>query len=100
MKILVINGDCIQTNTSANLCHLAYLRGLVDAGHEVTLLSADGEGYQLDPAMVIPDQIKSYTYRGMSIYERLSLKKKKKSATSMHMFSTVLYIPSKCHVES
>ena len=80
MKILVINGDCIQTNTSANLCHLAYLRGLVDAGHEVTLLSADGEGYQLDPAMVIPDQIKSYTYRGMSIYERLSLEKKKKSA--------------------
>ena len=71
MKILVINGDCIQTNTSANLCHLAYLRGLVDAGHEVTLLSADGEGYKLDPAMVIPEQIKSYTYRGMSIYERL-----------------------------
>lgn len=80
MKILVINGDCIQTNTSANLCHLAYLRGLVDAGHEVTLLSADGEGYRLDPAMVIPEQIKCYTYRGMSIYERLSLKKKKKSA--------------------
>ena len=48
MGILVINGDCIQTNTSANLCHLAYIRGLVDSGHNVTLLSADGKDYQLD----------------------------------------------------
>ena len=37
MKILVINGDCITTNSSANLCHLAYIKGLVDSGYEVTL---------------------------------------------------------------
>lgn len=76
MKILVINGDCIQVNSSANLCHLAYLRGLVDAGHEITLLSADGKDYDLDPSMVIPEGIKQYTYYGMSMYEKLSLKKK------------------------
>lgn len=57
MKILVINGECIQTNTSANLCHLAYIRGLLQAGHEVTLLSADGRDYTLDPAMQIPSQV-------------------------------------------
>lgn len=76
MKILVINGDCIQTNSSANLCHLAYIRGLVDAGHEVTLLSADGRDYTLDESMVIPEQVEQHTYYGVSLYEKLSLKKR------------------------
>lgn len=75
MKILVINGDCITRNSSANLCHLAYIRGLVDTGHSVTLLSADAEGYETDSSMVIPEEVESYTYFGMSLYEKLSLKK-------------------------
>lgn len=81
MKILVINGDCIQTNSSANLCHLAYIRGLLEAGHKVTLLSADGRDYQLDPAMEIPEQVVHHTIYGISIYEKLSLRKKASSAT-------------------
>ena len=66
MKILVINGDCIQTNTSANLCHIAYINGLVESGHEVTLLIADGRDYQLDSSIVIPESVKGYTYYGVS----------------------------------
>ena len=81
MKILVINGDCIQTNSSANLCHLAYLRGLLAAGHQVTLLSADGRDYTIDPAMEIPEQVKQYTIYGVSIYEKLSLKKRRNENT-------------------
>ena len=80
MKILVINGECIQTNTSANLCHLAYIRGLLSAGHDVTLLSADGRDYALDPSMVIPPEVKQYTYYGVSLYEKLSLRKRAESA--------------------
>lgn len=76
MKILVINGDCIQTNTSANLCHLAYIRGLLSAGHDVTLLSADSRDYTLDPSMVIPPEVEQRTYYGVSLYEKLSLRKK------------------------
>ena len=75
MKILVINGDCLQINSSANLCHLAYIRGLVDAGHQVDVLSADGRGYCLDPSMQLPDNAHNYTYPGMSWYERLSMRK-------------------------
>ena len=78
MKILVINGDCIQTNTSANLCHLAYICGLLDAGHEVSLLSADGRDYKTDPAMVIPADVKHYTIYGTSFYEKISLKKRER----------------------
>lgn len=85
MKILVINGDCIQTNSSANLCHLAYIRGLIESGHEVTLLSADGRDYKTDPSMVIPDEVKQYTYYGVSFYEKLSLKKKAQSPVDPQM---------------
>lgn len=77
MKVLVVNGDCIQVNSSANLCHLAYIRGLVDAGHDVSLLSADGKVYQKDPNMRIPTSVRRYSYYGMSLYERLSLKRRK-----------------------
>lgn len=76
MKVLVINGDCIQTNSSANLCHLAYIRGLVDLGYDVTLVSADGRDYNIDTSMEIPKEVKSYTYYAVSFYEKLSLNKK------------------------
>lgn len=75
MKILVINGDCIQRNSSANLCHLAYIKGLVDAGYDVSLLSAEGRDYTLDSDMKIPPEVKQYTYCGMTFYEKISQKK-------------------------
>ena len=90
MKILVINGDCITFNSSANLCHLAYIKGLVDSGHDVTLLSSDGKNYEHDKSMVIPAQVKCYSYDGMSLYEKLSNIKKKKglSTRGITSFST------------
>ena len=75
MKVLVINGDCLQVNTSANLCHLAYIRGLVDAGHQVDVLCADGRDYRLDPSMQLPESVRCYTYYGVSLYEKMSLRK-------------------------
>ena len=77
MKILVINADCLQVNSSANLCHLAYINGLVELGYDVDVLSADGRDYCLDPNMKIPSAANSYTYYGVSLYEKLSLLKKK-----------------------
>ena len=76
MKILVIIGDCILTNSSANLCHAAYIQGLVNAGHSVTLLSADGRDYTLDQSVVIPPEVVQYTYYCVSLYEKLSLRKR------------------------
>ena len=75
MKILVINGAYIQMNSSANLCHLAYIRGLVDAGHQVTLLSADGRDYPSDTSLQIPETVEQHTYYGVSLYEKLSMRK-------------------------
>ena len=74
MRILVINGDCLTTNSSANLCHLSYIKGMLEAGHEVDLISANEKGKKVDASMVIPDGANSYTYNGVSLYERLSHK--------------------------
>ena len=75
MKVLVINGDCLSVNSSANLCHLAYIKGLIDLGYEVSVLSADGRDYKIDQSMVIPSEVKSYLYYGVSFYEKLSMRK-------------------------
>ncbi|MBE5798417.1 MAG: glycosyltransferase family 4 protein [Clostridiales bacterium] len=77
MRILVINADCLSVNSSANLCHLAYIQGLVDLGCKVDVLSADGRDYQLDHTMTLPQGVKSFTYYGVSLYEKASLWKKR-----------------------
>lgn len=101
MKILVINGDCITFNTSANLCHLAYLKGLVDAGHEVTLLSSDGEDYNHDESMKVPKKVIHYTYNGMSLYEKLSnVKKRNNSSDSVTTVNEPQNTSSKISVAS
>ena len=74
MKILVINADCIFVNTSANLCHLAYLSGLSKAGHQVELLCADSYFRRIDKNMVLPKNVQCITYSGISLYERASVK--------------------------
>ena len=79
MKVLVINADCVCTNSSANLCHLAYIKGLLQAGHEVSLLSASANGRLTDPTMHIPEEVTSYTYDGLSLYGRLSRAKQAKA---------------------
>lgn len=75
MKVLVIVGDCLTVNSSANLCHLAYISGLIDCDYQVTLVSANGEDYSHDNSMAIPNGTKSYFYNGVTLYERLSKKK-------------------------
>ena len=77
MKVLVINGDCVTRNSSANLCHMAYIRGLVNLGYEVTLLSADPKEYDVDKSMIIPSSVKCIYYYGTTIYEKMSIGKSK-----------------------
>ena len=72
MNVLVINGYCLSVNSSANLCHLAYLQGLVDAGAHVSSLSIDPADYPADLSMKIPNEIDCHYIQAISLYERLS----------------------------
>ena len=82
MRILVVNSDCIFTNTSANLCHQAYIHGLCDAGHQVEVLCSDSQFRQLDPSMKLPQEVQLHTYPGLSLYEKLSIRKYQKTVSA------------------
>lgn len=83
MKILVVNADCVFVNTSANLCHLAYLKGLSEAGYHVELLCADSKYRHVDPNMVLPENVQCRTYPGISLYERMSIRTGHKPADNV-----------------
>lgn len=74
MNVLVINADCVFVNTSANLCHLAYLKGLEEAGHQIDLLCASSEDRRVDSNMTLPKNVQCKTYPGISLYERMSIR--------------------------
>ncbi len=76
-SVLVINCDCILVNSSANLCHLAYLKGLVEADCSVTLLSKSKSGYRVDPDLSYPSGVNCILFSGMTLYEKLSAIKRR-----------------------
>lgn len=78
-KVLVVIGDCIETNTSANICHLAYIKGFLQLGYQVTLISSDNSFYTKDISLAIPKEVKHVKIDGMSIYEKISIKLKSKN---------------------
>lgn len=87
MRILVVIGDCIKTNSSANLCHISYLNGLAELGHEISLLSCDEKDYIIDNSFSIPNGIKNYKISAISFYQKLSIKKQDSTNTKLAVSS-------------
>lgn len=80
MRILVVIGDCLSINSSANLCHLAYLRALAARGYEIDLLCADGKNAKTDGSLTIPEKIHVHLYP-QSLYEQLAGLKRRETAS-------------------
>ena len=74
MKILVVVGYCLQVNSSANLCHISYINGLLDGGHTVDLLTVSNKNQNVDIGICMPKVHKLYEYN-VSLYEQLGAKK-------------------------
>ena len=70
MKILVVAGYCLRVNSSANLCHLAYINGLLDCGYEVDLLTVSEKNQIMDPGIALPPVRKRFEYDA-SWYEQM-----------------------------
>lgn len=79
MKILVVAGYCLRVNSSANLCHLSYINGLLDCGHEVDLLTVSEKDMPIDQSIVIPPLHRTIAFDA-SFYERLGGRKRIHSA--------------------
>ena len=91
MKILVIAANCLKVNSSANLCHISYINGLIDGGHEVDLLTVNDKGAIIDKNIKIPDVHKIYEYDG-SIYDRFH--KRKNNNVSLNTVNNEINIKS------
>lgn len=74
MNVLFIIGNCLKVNSSANLCHIAYINGFIDLGHNVELLTASDKNLNIDKSMKIPNVQNIYEYP-VSLYEQLGNKK-------------------------
>lgn len=92
MRILVVVGECLRENSSANLCHLKYIDGLVKSCYDVDLLTVSSEGLNIDKSMPIPAVSRIIEYRD-SLYKRSGEQKKTKSVLSSKFIEPVL--PSK-----
>ena len=57
MKILFVVESCLRINTSANLCHLAYIRGAVEAGYDVDVISITDQDNAIDKSINLPDGV-------------------------------------------
>ena len=79
MNILVVAGHCLRVNSSANLCHLSYINGLLDCGHQVDLLTVSEKDQVIDQSIVIPP-LHQITEFDAAIYERLGGRKQMRAA--------------------
>lgn len=84
MKIMVITGSCLKTNSSANLCHISYINGMLKLGHSVDLLSFSEEGQVIDKGITMPKVSNHYVYDGLSLYEKLAVKNTNNKTAESH----------------
>ena len=73
MKVLVVVGSDLKVNTSANLCHKAYIQGLLENGHHVDILTV---GCENDNDMIgfDNDKVNIFRYPMESLYEKIGKK--------------------------
>lgn len=72
MKILFTVGSCLEINNSANFCHIAYIRGAVEAGHDVDVISMSSKGCLTDDTIALPEVSNMYVYDAPAINESSS----------------------------
>lgn len=87
MKALVVVASCLKKNSSANLCHIAYIQGLIDNGYDVDVLSVSEQDFDIDTAIELPD-CRNFTYR-TSLYTKLSRKKATTGAMTKEQVATI-----------
>lgn len=73
MRVLVVVGSNLKMNTSANLCHKAYIQGLLENGYHVDILTV---GYENDNDLLGFDKerIDIFRYPMESLYEKIGEK--------------------------
>ena len=80
MRILIIVGGYLRENSSANLCHRAYIQGFLDNGCDVTVISASDNDCPIDRSIELPVGAKYITFEGSRITKYAKNKSKQPSS--------------------
>ncbi len=81
MRILVVAGSCLRVNSSANLCHISYINGLLEAGHQVDLISVSEKDQNIDESIILPPVSRVFQYDA-SMYSRFGARRNHIAKTS------------------
>ena len=77
MKILFVVGNNLQENTSANISHNAYIKGLLESGYSVDIIMKSNDNIIIDNSMP-KFNTKYYEISGVGLLNKyISLYKKK-----------------------
>lgn len=71
MKVLYITGACLDNNTSANMSHNAFVKGLLDNGAELDIIMASDSWGERDDVLKRQEGAKYYVYGSVSAQERM-----------------------------
>ena len=77
MKVLYITGSCLFKNTSANMSHNAFIKGLIENDCQVDVVMADNSWGETDNVLPKFKDVNYYTYHSDSLVDKL----RKKSRT-------------------
>ena len=83
MKILVVVGNCLKVNSSANLCHLAYIKGFIDYGCDVTVISMSDTGQIIDDSIELPKPAKYEFFNSSLLLKFINPNSRKKLNKNM-----------------
>lgn len=96
MNVIVIVGSDLTVNSSANLCHISYIKGLLDNGFSVDLLVAGNDTKKDHIGLHEYEKLYLYSYPMQSFYERIrSLIKNRRKVQSNSTANTLVNVSEK-----
>lgn len=88
MKVLFVVGACLKVNSSANLCHLAYISGCKKNGAHVDVISMGERGCKTDSSIVLP-KIDHWFLFDPPVYNNLSVSTAERLQKKQDKFSRI-----------
>ena len=74
MKVLYVTGACLFRNTSANMSHNAYVRGLIENGVDLDIIMASDSWGESDSKFRKQTGARYFIYNSVSIPDRIRLR--------------------------
>ena len=72
LRVLVVTGANLKKNESANLSHIAFIKGFCDCGYDVTVISKKSDADIIDESISMPDGVDWRQYETSRMYKHIS----------------------------